>query len=174
MDGAVQGLDSPSPCLAAPLDAAMELPQLRTSLPPSSPSPEPGSCSSPSSGAQLGLSLPAAGWVSAARFHGSRGFPACRSWPGGERSQPAQPVSPEERVKASMPEGGSQLLCRSQALCPTVLGPRRGNPGFSPGCPQGRPRRFAEGLTLPCPRPAHLLSFCPPGESQRLGPGCQR
>lgn len=138
MDGAVQGLGSPSPCLAAPPGAVMELPQLRTSLPPSSPSPEPGSCSSPSSGAQLGLSLPAAGWVSAARFHGSGGFPACWSRPGGERSQPAQPVSPEERVKASVPEGGSQLLCRSQALCPTVLGPRRGNPGFSPRLSPGK------------------------------------
>ncbi|NWQ81794.1 PCDH1 protein, partial [Columbina picui] len=53
-------------------------------------------------------------------------------WPGREHGQPAQPVSLEEQGKASMPEGLFQLLCRSQALCPVVLGPRRGNPGFSP------------------------------------------
>lgn len=151
MDGAVRGSGSPSPCVAASADAAMELLQLHTWLPPSSPSPEPGSCSSPSSGAQLEQSLPAAGWVSVARFHGSGGFPACRSWLGGEHSQPAQPVSPEERGRASVPEGGSQLLCRSQALCPTVLGPRRGNPGFSPRLSSGKAAAVCGGARCAVP-----------------------
>lgn len=48
MAGAVQSSGSPSPRLAESLNAGMVLLQLRTSLPPSSSSHQPGSCSSPS------------------------------------------------------------------------------------------------------------------------------
>lgn len=103
MDGAVQGSDSPSPGVAASLDATMELLQLRTSLPHPSSSPEPGSCSSPSLGAQLELSLPAAGWVSAAQFHGSGGFPACRVPElAGRGAQPTSPAGFSGRSRQSL------------------------------------------------------------------------
>lgn len=121
---------------------------------------------------QLEICLLTAAWV-AAHGTGSGGFSACQSRLGGEHSEPAQPVSLVEREKVFVPEGGCQLLCRSQALCPIVLGPRRGNPGFSPQpSPEEAVVGSTEGLVPPRP-PAHRFSLHPTGQSQRLGSGRQ-